>query len=115
MSNYITILIFLIVGVVLGCIVYVIPMLLSKKNNYRSKLTAYECGFNPFEDTRSEFNVKFYIVGILFIIFDLEISFLFPFILCLNSINTISVYSMLFFLLILTVGFIYEWHQGALD
>jgi NADH-quinone oxidoreductase subunit A len=72
------------------------------------KLTAYECGFNPFSDSRAEFDVKFYIVAILFLIFDLEISFLFPFSVCLDSVKLSGFYVMLIFLLILTVGFLYE-------
>lgn len=79
------------------------------------KLTAYECGFNPFSDSRSEFDVKFYIVAILFIIFDLEISFLFPFSVCLDTISNVGSYFMLIFLFLLTVGFFYEWKKGALD
>lgn len=79
------------------------------------KLSAYECGFNPFSDSRVEFDVKFYIVAILFIIFDLEISFLFPFSVCLDSISVSGFYCMLFFLFVLTIGFFYEWKKGALD
>ena len=74
----------------------------------KEKLSSYECGFNPFSDSRSEFAIKFYLIAILFIIFDLEISFLFPFILCLDLINSIGIYAMFSFLLILTIGFLYE-------
>jgi len=79
------------------------------------KLTAYECGFSPFADSRSEFDVKFYIVGILFLIFDLEISYLFPFSVCLDFVSPFSLLCMLVFLFLLTVGFFYEWKKGALD
>lgn len=79
------------------------------------KLTAYECGFNPFSDSRTEFDVKFYIIAILFIIFDLEISFLFPFSVCLDNISVVGFYCMLFFLFDLTIGFLYVWKKGALD
>jgi len=79
------------------------------------KLTAYECGFNPFSDSRSEFDVKFYIVAILFIIFDLEISFLFPFSVCLDSITVVGFYCMLFFLFDLAIGYLYVWKKGAID
>jgi NADH-quinone oxidoreductase subunit A len=98
----------LFINTILGSIVFIIPSLISKKHNNQSKLTAYECGFNPFEDSRTEFDIKFYIVAILFIIFDLEISFVFPYISCLNTINTIGTYAMLMFLVVLTIGFVYE-------
>ena len=79
------------------------------------KLSAYECGFEAFDDARSKFDVKFYLVSILFIIFDLEIAFLFPWAVSLSNIGALGFYSMMFFLFILTVGFIYEWKNGALD
>ena len=79
------------------------------------KLSAYECGFEAFDDARSKFDVKFYLVSILFIIFDLEIAFLFPWAVSLKNIGALGFYSMMFFLFILTVGFIYEWKNGALD
>jgi NADH-quinone oxidoreductase subunit A len=83
-------------------------LFLSSKLDDAEKLTAYECGFNPFSDSRSEFDVKFYIVAILFIIFDLEISFLFPFSVCLDTVSLAGFYCMLIFLFALTVGFLYE-------
>jgi len=79
------------------------------------KLSSYECGFNPFSDARSKFDVRFYLVGILFIIFDLEISYLFPWILAIESLSFLGIFGMLIFIFILTVGFIYEWVNGALD
>lgn len=79
------------------------------------KSSPYECGFNPFGDARNKFEVKFYLVGILFIIFDLEIIFLFPFIVSLNNIDFFGIYTMYIFILILTIGFLYEWFKGALD
>jgi NADH-quinone oxidoreductase subunit A len=79
------------------------------------KISAYECGFNPFFDARIQFEVKFYLIGILFIIFDIEISFLFPWIIAINSLSFIAIFSMIFFIFILTLGFIYEWLKGALD
>ena len=108
LSNYLDILFFLLLNVILGLIIFAIPFGLSKKFNDREMLSSYECGFNPFVDTKVEFEIKFYIVAILFIIFDLEISLLFPFALCLNTLNTYGVYSMLLFLIVLTVGFLYE-------
>jgi NADH-quinone oxidoreductase subunit A len=93
---------------VLSTIIFFLSFFLSSKLDDAEKLTAYECGFNPFSDSRVEFDVKFYIVAILFIIFDLEISFLFPFAVCLDTISAAGYYFMLFFLFLLTVGFFYE-------
>ena len=81
----------------------------------KEKLSAYECGFEPFEDARVKFDVRFYLVAILFIIFDLEVAFLFPWAISLSLIGFTGYLSMMIFLLILTVGFIYEWKKGALD
>ena len=108
LKNYSSILIFLTSSVILSLIIFVLSFLISQKADDREKLTAYECGFNPFEDSRNEFDVRFYLVAILFLIFDLEISFLFPFIASFHCINFIGLYSMFFFLFILTVGFVYE-------
>jgi len=113
--NYFSILVFLLFSIVLSCIIFFLSFFLSAKLDDTEKLTAYECGFNPFSDSRSEFDVKFYIVAILFIIFDLEISFLFPFSVSLNLLSISAIYSMLFFLFLLTVGFYFEWLKGALD
>ena len=113
--NYFSILLFLLFSIVLSTIIFFLSFFLSSKLDDAEKLTAYECGFNPFSDSRSEFDVKFYIVAILFIIFDLEISFLFPFSVCLDTISNVGSYFMLIFLFLLTVGFFYEWKKGALD
>jgi NADH-quinone oxidoreductase subunit A len=110
--NYLLIFIFLIFSIVLSTIIFFLSYLLSSKLDDAEKLTIYECGFNPFNDSRSEFNVKFYIVAILFLIFDLEISYLFPFVVCLDLITNIGIYFMLFFLFILTIGFFYEKKGG---
>ena len=115
LKNYSSILIFLTASVILSMIIFVLSFLVSQKADDREKLTAYECGFNPFEDSRNEFDVRFYLVAILFLIFDLEISFLFPFIASFHCLNFVGLYSMFFFLFILTVGFVYEWQKGALD
>jgi NADH:ubiquinone oxidoreductase subunit 3 (subunit A) len=101
-------------------IVYLLSFLLSFSKVYNSsavfeKISPYECGFNPFEDSRNQFDISFYLIGILFIIFDLEVSFLFPWVLALNHINIFGFLSMLVFLVVLTIGFIYEWFSGALD
>jgi len=108
LENYSNILFFLFCGIVLSTIILFLSLSLSAKADDFEKLSAYECGFNPFEDSRSEFDIRFYLVAILFIIFDLEISFLFPFSVSFNLIGSIGICSMFVFLLILTVGFIYE-------
>lgn len=97
LKNYSSILIFLSASVILSLIIFVLSFIVSQKADDREKLTAYECGFNPFEDSRNEFDVRFYLVAILFLIFDLEISFLFPFIVSFYNINSTGLYSMLFF------------------
>jgi len=113
--SYCTLLIFFLSSLLLSAIIFGLSFLLSSKADDVEKLSAYECGFNPFEDSRNEFDIRFYIVAILFLIFDLEIGFLFPFSASLNSFEMVSIMSMLFFLFILTVGFVYEWKKGALD
>jgi NADH-quinone oxidoreductase subunit A len=89
--------------------------LFSPKKPDAEKLSAYECGFEPFSDSRIEFDVRFYLVAILFIIFDLEIAFLFPWAVSLGNIGVLGFWSMMIFLSILTIGFIYEWKKGALE
>jgi NADH-quinone oxidoreductase subunit A len=106
--SYCSLLVFFVASSILSFIVFGLSYLLSSKSGDVEKLSAYECGFNPFEDSRNEFDIRFYIVAILFLIFDLEIGFLFPFSASLNSFEMISIMSMLFFLFILTVGFVYE-------
>jgi len=85
------------------------------QNPDKEKLSSYECGFNPFSDARNKFEVRFYLVAVLFLIFDLEISFLFPWIIAFNNINLLGYITMMLFLLLLTLGFIYEWSKGALE
>jgi len=106
--NYFSIFLFLCFSVVLSLIIFFLSFFLSSKLDDAEKLTAYECGFNPFSDSRAEFDVKFYLVAILFLIFDLEISFLVPFSVCLDLIKLSGFYVMFIFLFILTVGFFYE-------
>ena len=115
LMNYYALFIFLFFCTILSSLVFFLSFFLSLKFDDREKLTAYECGFNPFEDSRNEFDIRFYLVAILFLIFDLEISFLFPFLTILNENENIAFCSMLLFLFILTVGFFYEWKKGALD
>ena len=115
LKDYATILIFLFVSIGLGFGFIVINFLFSPSNPDPEKLSAYECGFEAFDDARMKFDVRFYLVAILFIIFDLEVAFLFPWAVSLGNIGIVGFWSMMFFLLILTVGFIYEWKKGALD
>ena len=115
LNDYLPIILFLIVALGLSCAFVVLNFVISPKNPDPEKLSAYECGFEPFEDSRMEFDVRFYLVAILFIIFDLEIAFLFPWAISLGNIGLLGFISMMIFLLILTIGFIYEWKKGALD
>ena len=113
--DYIFILIFILIVAGMAIAMYLLSKILSPSKPDSEKLSAYECGFEAFDDARSKFDVKFYLVSILFIIFDLEIAFLFPWAVSLKNIGALGFYSMMFFLFILTVGFIYEWKNGALD
>ena len=115
LQDYFSIILFLIIAFVLSCSFIIINFVLSPKKPDPEKLSAYECGFEPFNDSRMEFDVRFYLVAILFIIFDLEIAFLFPWAVSLGSIGLLGFCSMMFFLFILTIGFIYEWKKGALE
>ena len=115
LKEYLPIIIFLFIALGLSGAFIVVNFALSPKNPDPEKLSAYECGFEPFEDSRMEFDVRFYLVAILFIIFDLEIAFLFPWAISLGNIGILGFSSMMIFLFILTIGFIYEWKKGALD
>ena len=115
LKDYLSIILFLVIALGLSIAFVVLNFLLSPKKPDPEKLSAYECGFEPFQDSRMEFDVRFYLVAILFIIFDLEIAFLFPWAISLGNIGLLGFLSMMIFLFILTVGFIYEWKKGALD
>ena len=115
LKDYLPIIIFLIIALGLSCAFIVVNFILSPNQPDPEKLSAYECGFEPFEDSRGEFDVRFYLVAILFIIFDLEIAFLFPWAISLGGIGPTGFWSMMFFLGVLTIGFIYEWKKGALE
>ena len=115
LKDYLPIVIFIFIALFLSVGFIALNYLFSPKNPDAEKLSAYECGFEPFSDSRMEFDVRFYLVAILFIIFDLEIAFLFPWAISLGAIGSIGFWSMMLFLFILTVGFIYEWKKGALD
>tara|TARA_B100001121_G_scaffold38498_1_gene32887 strand:- start:72 stop:440 length:369 start_codon:yes stop_codon:yes gene_type:complete len=115
LQDYFPIMLFLFIALALSIGFIVLNFIFSPKNPDPEKLSAYECGFEPFNDSRMEFDVRFYLVAILFIIFDLEIAFLFPWAISLGAIGLYGYISMLVFLFILTIGFIYEWKKGALD
>tara|TARA_B100000686_G_scaffold33103_1_gene34690 strand:- start:7679 stop:8047 length:369 start_codon:yes stop_codon:yes gene_type:complete len=115
LTDYLSILIFIFVALVLSIGFIVLNYIFSPKNPDPEKLSAYECGFDAFGDSRMEFDVRFYLVAILFIIFDLEIAFLFPWAISLGNLGPLGFWSMMIFLFILTIGFIYEWKKGALD
>ncbi|MDX1482186.1 MAG: NADH-quinone oxidoreductase subunit A [Woeseiaceae bacterium] len=115
LQNYLPILIFLGVATGLGLVLLGLGFLLGRGQKDPEKLSAYECGFEPFEDSRMKFDVRYYLVAILFIIFDLEIAFLFPWAVSLDAIGAFGLLSMGVFLAILVVGFIYEWKKGALE
>ena len=115
LKDYFPIILFLIIALGLSIAFIILNIALSPNNPDPEKLSVYECGFEPFEDSRMEFDVRFYLVAILFIIFDLEIAFLFPWAISLGQIGLFGFISMMIFLFILTVGFVYEWKKGALD
>ena len=115
LNNYLTIIIFLAIALILSLGFLILNFAFSPNNPDPEKLSAYECGFEPFNDSRMEFDIRFYLVAILFIIFDLEIAFLFPWAITLGNIGLFGFFSMMLFLFILTIGFIYEWKKGALD
>ena len=115
LKDYLPIIIFLIIALGLSVAFVFLNFIFSPKKPDPEKLSAYECGFEPFNDSRMEFDIRFYLVAILFIIFDLEIAFLFPWAISLGSIGLLGFTSMMIFLFILTIGFVYEWKKGALD
>jgi len=105
----------MLIAIILAIVLFSLSYIAVLKRGELEKVSAYECGFDPFSDARSKFDVRFYLVAILFIIFDLEITYLFPWALALRSLDLWGYLSMLYFLIILTVGFVYEWKKGALD
>jgi NADH-quinone oxidoreductase subunit A len=115
LQNYIPVLIFMGVAIGLGVLILTLGRVLGPHRPDAEKNSPYECGFEPFEDARMKFDVRYYLVAILFIIFDLEIAFLFPWAVALGDIGTFGFLSMMLFLGILVVGFIYEWKKGALE
>ena len=115
LREYLPILIFIVLVVVLGIAFIAASYIAAEQRPDAEKLSTYECGFEPFEDTRSRFDVRFYLVALLFIIFDLEVAFLFPWAITLGDTGAFGFWSMVIFLGVLTIGFIYEWKKGALE
>ena len=115
LGNYLPVLVFLLVAAVLGAALVTLGFTFGRGSKDAEKLSPYECGFEPFEDTRMKFDVRYYLVAILFIVFDLEIAFLFPWAVALGTIGKVGLVAMAIFLAILVVGFIYEWKKGALE
>lgn len=115
LAGYLPILIFLGVAIAIAVIAVVASYIVARQKPDAQKASAYECGFDAFEDSRGKFDVRFYLVAILFIIFDLEVAFLFPWAVSLSKIGLFGFWSMMAFLGILTIGFVYEWRKGALE
>ena len=115
LRDYLPIVIFIAVALGLALVLLITPILIAFRSPDPEKLSAYECGFNAFDDARMKFDVRFYLVSILFIIFDLEVAFLFPWAVSLKEVGVFGFWSMMVFLGILTIGFVYEWRKGALE
>jgi NADH-quinone oxidoreductase subunit A len=115
LADYLPLVLFIGLSLVIGLALMVAPFVVAHQNPDPEKLSAYECGFNAFDDARMKFDVRFYLVAILFIIFDLEVAFLFPWAVALKDIGAFGFWSMMVFLFVLTIGFVYEWKKGALE
>ena len=113
--DYLPIAIFIGVALAIALILMAVPFMIAVKNPDPEKVSAYECGFNAFDDARMKFDVRFYLVAILFIIFDLEVAFLFPWAVAFKEVGVAGFWAMMIFLGVLTIGFIYEWRKGALE
>lgn len=115
LAGYFPVLLFILIAAGLAFVVLLIPFIVASSKPDKEKLSAYECGFEAFGDARGKFDVRFYLVAILFIIFDLEIAFLFPWAITLKKIGHFGFWAMMVFLVVLTIGFIYEWKKGGLE
>ena len=115
LNNYFPILLFILVSIIIGALPIIVSRFIKRKKKIAAKNSAYECGFENFGDARMKFDIRFYLVAILFIIFDLEIAFLFPWAVALDGLGTSGLIAMSIFLLVLIIGFIYEWKKGALN
>jgi NADH-quinone oxidoreductase subunit A len=113
--DYLPLAVFIGVALLIGVALMLAPFLVAVRNPDPEKVSAYECGFNAFDDARMKFDVRFYLVSILFIIFDLEVAFLFPWAVAFKEVGVFGFWSMMVFLAVLTIGFIYEWRKGALE
>jgi NADH-quinone oxidoreductase subunit A len=115
LTDYLPLAVFIGVALIIGLALMIAPFLVAVRHPDPEKVSAYECGFNAFDDARMKFDVRFYLVSILFIIFDLEVAFLFPWAVAFKEVGAYGFWSMMVFLAVLTVGFIYEWRKGALE
>ena len=115
LENYLPILIFLVLGLILGAVLFTLGYVLGPNRPDAEKQAPYECGFDAFDDARMQFDVRYYLIAILFIIFDLEIAFFFPWAVALREIGMVGFWAMMLFLAVLVIGFIYEWRKGALE
>ena len=115
LQNYLPLVVFIGVAGLIGLVLLIAPFIVAFQQPDPEKLSAYECGFNAFDDARMKFDVRFYLVAILFIIFDLEVAFLFPWAVAFKEVGLFGFWSMMVFLGVLTIGFIYEWRKGALE
>ena len=115
LENYLPILIFLALGLTLGAVLFTLGYVLGPNRPDDEKQAPYECGFDAFDDARMQFDVRYYLIAILFIIFDLEIAFFFPWAVALREIGMVGFWAMMLFLAVLVIGFIYEWRKGALE
>ena len=114
-ADYLPLVVFIGLSALIGGALLVAPFIVAHKNPDAEKLSAYECGFNPFDDARMKFDARFYLVSLLFIIFDLEVAYLFPWAVAFHDIGAFGFWSMILFLAVLTIGFVYEWNKGALE
>ena len=115
LQDYLPLVVFIAVAIGIGLALLVVPFIVAYQNPDPEKLSAYECGFNAFDDARMKFDIRFYLVSILFIIFDLEVAFLFPWAVSFKEAGAFGFWSMMVFLGVLTIGFVYEWRKGALE
>ena len=115
LGGYLPLIIFIAIATVVSGALLLVPFLVAYKAPDPEKLSAYECGFNAFDDARMKFDVRFYLVALLFIIFDLEVAFLFPWAAAFRDVGVFGFWSMMVFLFVLTIGFVYEWTKGALE
>ena len=115
LNDYLPLVIFIALAAVIAGALLIAPFIIAFKAPDAEKLSAYECGFNAFDDARMKFDVRFYLVSLLFIIFDLEVAFLFPWAIVFHDIGLLGFWSMMLFLAVLTIGFVYEWNKGALE